>query len=121
MPIPEATPGRLLRVIVGVRQGGRLVDGDELWVATPGDSSPTPDWGTAGSVPALGTIFAGETMSSFAPFESQRAGMDRQVAGMESRGSGAVQLWVQWPRIETISRAYDWSNLDAYVSYLTEK
>jgi cephalosporin-C deacetylase-like acetyl esterase len=121
VPIPEATPGRLLRVIAGVREGGRLVDGDEFWVATPGDSSPTPDWGSAGAVPALGTIFAGETMASFAPFESQRKGMDRQVAGMESRGSGAVQLWVQWPRIETISGAYDWSNLDAYVSFLTEK
>ena len=120
-PIPEATPGKTLRLIVVLKQGERVIDGDELWVATPGASSPTPEWAPVEGVRALRDIFSGETVSSFLPLESQRSGLDIQLAGLRERGGGAVQLWIQWGRIETIPGAYDWDNLDAYVAYLTEK
>jgi|GEM_PF-2527298 Beta-galactosidase len=119
--VPEATPGRTLRLIIRVKQGDRLVDGDELWVATPGVSSPAPRWKPADGVPALREIFTGETINSFLPFEVQRRGLEIQLAGLRERGGGAVQLWIQWGRIETIPGAYDWENLDAYVAFLTER
>ncbi|MDR1282451.1 MAG: acetylxylan esterase [Opitutaceae bacterium] len=125
--LPEATPGRALRVLVEARINGVLRDAEELWVFAPGDSSPAPDWlalagnATAAKPVNVTRIFSGETVSSTAPFESQRAGLEAQIAGLRARGSGAVQLWVQWGKIETFAGACDWKNLDAYVSFLTGK
>lgn len=122
LPVAEATPGRALRVIVSVKREGRPVDGEELWMAMPGDSSPTPVWEPTDAPPRpLNEIFSGETVSSFLPVEKQRRGLELQLAGMQARGSGAVQLWIQWGCIEVMPGAYDWRNLDDYVAYLTER
>lgn len=119
--VDEATPGRALRLIVSVISGERPIDREELWVATEGDSSPTPKWDGMDPAPPLQKIFAGETVNTFLPLEQQLKGLDIQLAGLRERGGGAIQLWVSWARVEMLPGAYDWSGLDAYVNYLTEK
>jgi hypothetical protein len=121
IPVEEALPGKTLVAAVELIQDGRVRDQAETWLAVPGDFPAAPQW-TADEPPQ--NVFhypAGETVSSGAPFDEQRAGLDEQVRTMAARGSGTVQLWLQWGKIEPMGGARDWSNLDAYVAYLTER
>lgn len=121
IPIPQIRPGRTLEVAVLQEEAGRITGRDSLWLTMPGDSPAAPAAWPGGKPPSVFDFPSGETVSSHGIFAEQRAGLDVQVAGMASRGSGVIQLWVTWGDIEPVLGARDWSNLDAYVDYFTER
>jgi Beta-galactosidase len=121
IPVDEAQPGRTLVVGVELTKDGRVLDRTETWLAVPGDYPAAPQWPTDAPPQNVFDYPAGETVSSAAPFQEQRTGLDEQLRTMAERGSGTVQLWLQWGKIEPLGGARDWSNLDAYVAYLTER
>lgn len=122
IPIPQAGPGKTVEVAVLADEGGRITGRDAAWLTVPGESSAPPAWPAAASpAPSIFDYPAGETVSSQGVFAEQRAGLDVQVAGMAARGSKTIQLWITWGGIEPVLGSRDWSNLDAYVSYLTER
>lgn len=121
IPVGEAVPGKTLVAGIELIKSGRVLDAAETWLAVPGDFPAAPQWPTDAPVQNVFDYTSGETVSSTAPFEEQRPGLDEQVRTMAERGSRTVQLWLQWGKIDPMGDARDWSNLDAYVAYLTER
>jgi len=121
LPLQEAAPGKTLVVGAELRHSGLTLDQAETWTSLPGDFPATaPAWPSDAAPQNVLHYLAGETMATSVPFAEQQEALETQIAGMAQRGSRTIQLWVLWGKVDPLGGARDWSNIDAYVEFLTK-
>lgn len=117
--IPEAAPGKTIVIRVDNIVDENVKDRAELWIANIGDFPSVPKWHQSPPTKSVFNYLTGETVATSAPFGTQEAGLKVQIGSMPLRGTETIQLWIEWGQIDPLGGSRDWSNLDAYVSFLT--
>jgi hypothetical protein len=121
--LTDLAPGQFLNLSIGLKSAVSILDQANLFYFKRGTfPASSPDW-AAVPPPAhkLGPFIIHENQALKGGFENNQPGLNALVEGMKKRGTDLINLNFKWNHIEPVTGVYNWSEVDQYVQYFTDR
>ncbi len=121
--LTDLLPGQFLNLQVGLKSPKGLMAQDSLFYFKRGTCpASSPDWAAVPPPPSdLPTLVVHENQALKGSFNRNLPGLNALVDGMAERGSNLINLNFKWNHIEPVTGVYNWTEVDQYVQFFTDK